>query len=529
MSEKSRTTFPARQSPNSKNGNASNVAKARKEAAEESRLGIKIAEINKQQKEISSLQEELNKLKEEKHESDADKSAVEQLLQDKENEIDLKENEIKELKNQLDKIKRENNEKLEKFENEKKLRENEENELIAEGEKITDTLQGVKKTFEDRIEKLEKEIELRKQKENLQEQLVKQLEEEPKVISEEWKLPEHDDVTESSRERFNSQFVSTFLKRIQHVGTEKDSIHGLDESNIYFSEIIGAHFVRGGMVSHYKKIHKRLCDSIVHTLAYKKPGGGLDTRDSEKHEVHRLEKEYEIITLIDTQLRRKLSQGEWCSLKFYTGDSDLKESTISKSVKLAFLLFKGDGEADSRLFRRYDYYTRELAHSALSGQVDMRDNRVQTFNTEIRTADNNLKTLLGTLSEVARNIQHECRYASELVNQDLRALNDMMEDYQEQKLAVTKLIYSSMMLPISRIIVLLFLAGHFSVEITQRVWSEKIVFKLLNPMVNFPVKENNLETPDDLDEHAAPIYNCILILLHSGRSPVGREDGGGAS
>ena len=104
-----------------------------------------------------------------------------------------------------------------------------------------------------------------------------------------------------------------------------------------------------------------------------------------------------------------------------------------------------------------------------------------------------------------------------------------MEHYQEQKLAVTKLIYSSIMLPISRIIVLLFLAKHFPVQITKKVWSEEIVFKLLNPMEHFLPEKYDLKAPDQLDKDQVSIYNCILILLHSDRSPVERGDGTGES
>ena len=451
----------------------------------------------------TAAEKELAQLAREKRESEAAKTAAEKELQKKVNEIEG-------LQAQVEK----NEEKMEESEKEKRGRE-EMDAVLARGDKLKDELQ--------------RENTVRKELIGVLEQIEKIHKEKTDLISEEWKLPEYRTKMQLSREKFKLELVDTFLLRIQYVGTEQDESHGLDERHVNFLDIIGAHFVRGGMVLHYKTLHKKLRDYIVFTLASTKQGGDVDTSNLERGKARILEKEYESITLIDKQLRRKLSQGEWCSLKFYTGDSDLEETEISRSVKLAFLLFEGDGEADSRFFRQYDYCTRKLARSALSGQVDMRDNRVQTFNAEIRTADNNLKQLLGTLSEVARIIQHECRYASELVNQDLRALNVMMEDYQEQKLAVTKLIYSSIMLPISRIIVLLFLAKHFPVEITQEVWSEEIVFKLLNPMEHSSSEGYNLKAPDHLDEDAASIYNCILLLLHSDRSPVGRGDGTGES
>ena len=505
------------------------VAKARKNAAEEGRA------VAQMQKRISSLETQLNALKQQKKESDAAKTAAEEQLerlteekinsdaakttaeeevQKKVKEIEGLNVQVKEINTELSEVKRNNDEKLKEIENEKGPRE-EISALIAKAKEARN--------------ELEEENTLRNKLTALQEKLEKSLKEKTDLISEEWKLPKFRAKMKFSRENFDLGFVDTFLQRIRYVGTEADKDHGLDARRLHLEEIIGAHFVRGGMVLHYKKLHKKLCDYIVCTLASTKQGGDVDTLNVESGKARILEKEYELITLIDKQLRRKLSQGEWCSLKFYTGDSDLEETEISKSVKLAFLLFVGDGEADSRFFRQYDYCTRKLARSALSGQVDMRDNRVQTSNAEIRTADNNLKQLLGTLSEVARNIQHECRYVSELVNQDLRVLNAMMEHYQEQKLAVTKLIYSSIMLPISRIIVLLFLAKHFPVQITKKVWSEEIVFKLLNPMEHFLPEKYDLKAPDQLDKDQSSIYNCILILLHSDRSPVERGDGTGES
>lgn len=514
---------------------SSRVAEKRQDAADESRIQVIQRQLTQKDTEISSLMDELKKLKREKAEYEATGKEAKRQLEEliKTTESEKEENSEKNDK-EIEKIKREK-EALEKERADLKEREQqvqeEKKKLHAEeitGQSLLERGEELTKRLRVRRDELVKEIDLRNKLIDLTQKLQDSAKKDPNLISGKWELPKIDEKTPLNGERFDINVVGTFLERIRYVGTEKDKGDGLDGTQLTVSEIIGAHFIRGGMVLHYKSLHKNLCKYIVSTLTSKKQGENLNTRDSGKNEAHELEKEYESITLIDKQLRRNLSQGEWCSLKFYTGDSDLTETEMSRSVKLAFLLFEGDGAADSRFFRRYDYFTRELARSALSGQMDLRDNRVQTSNTEINTADNNLKQLLGTLSEVARIIQHECRYASELVNQDLRALNVMMEDYQEQKLAVTKLIYSNIMLPISRIIVLLFLANRFPHETTQEVWSETIVSKLLNPMKHISLEKYALKMPGGLDEDMAAIYNCVLVLLHSDRSPVGRGDGEGA-